>query len=104
MAVKSNTTSNHDIRCRTNVARLNVSSLSPRCLQTRIRPSRCCKQKQDSSANTMSFHSIVHIRCSSYHWQLKRLWFPVKGKRSKFRTFHFAANGVKWYERTPNDA
>ncbi|GFW95056.1 hypothetical protein TNCV_1496951 [Trichonephila clavipes] len=58
------------------------SNLSLWRLQTRIRPSRCCKQKRDSSVNRISFHSVVHDHRSSHHWWSKRLWFSVKGKRS----------------------
>ncbi|GFX31184.1 hypothetical protein TNCV_2026851 [Trichonephila clavipes] len=61
---------------------LKFRSLSPRCLQTQIQPSCCCRQKRNSSLNTMLFHSVVHIRRSSHHWMRKPLWFPVKGNRS----------------------
>ncbi|GFY03392.1 hypothetical protein TNCV_1173501 [Trichonephila clavipes] len=61
------------------------SSLSPRCHQTRIRPSGCCRQKRDSAFNTMSFHSVVYVYRSSLLWWGKCLWFPDKGKRSNGR-------------------
>ncbi|GFU91042.1 hypothetical protein TNCV_4923731 [Trichonephila clavipes] len=54
-----------------------VQRLSPRCLQTRIRPSWCCRQMQNSSVKTTSFHSAAHILLSSHHWWRRRLWFYV---------------------------
>lgn len=57
-------------------------SLSLQWLPTRIRLSWCCRQKWDSSVNTMSFHSVVHVCCSSHYWWFKLLWFPVNGKWS----------------------
>ncbi|GFV18915.1 hypothetical protein TNCV_4758001 [Trichonephila clavipes] len=59
--------------------------LSPRCFQTRIRPSWCCKQMRDSSLKTTSFHSAAHILLSSLHWWRRRLWFYVKGRPSNGR-------------------
>ncbi|GFW43111.1 hypothetical protein TNCV_1475061 [Trichonephila clavipes] len=47
----------------------------------------------------MSFHSVVHVRHSTHHWQRKRLWFPVKGKRSN----RLRCNSVEWYMRTLNN-
>ncbi|GFT43084.1 hypothetical protein TNCV_5119501 [Trichonephila clavipes] len=42
-------------------------------------------QKLDSSVNTISFHSVVHVRRSSHHRRRKSLCFPVKGKQSNER-------------------
>ncbi|GFY01179.1 hypothetical protein TNCV_5076461 [Trichonephila clavipes] len=61
------------------------SILSPRCLQTRNRPSWCCRQMRDSSVKATSFYSAAHILLSSHHWWLRRLWFCVKGRPSNGR-------------------
>ncbi|GFV89541.1 hypothetical protein TNCV_5016591 [Trichonephila clavipes] len=60
-------------------------TLSPWCLQTRIRPSWCCRQMGVSSVKTTSFHSAAHILLSSHHWWRRRLWFCVKGRPSNGR-------------------
>ncbi|GFV29109.1 hypothetical protein TNCV_4601411 [Trichonephila clavipes] len=39
----------------------------------------------DSSVNTTSFHSAVHILLSSHHGWWRRLWFSVKGSPSNGR-------------------
>ncbi|GFW28464.1 hypothetical protein TNCV_4641291 [Trichonephila clavipes] len=83
-AVKSNTTPNQ-IKGAEPVWRYvmqQFSSLSTRFLQTRIRYLRCCRQKRNSSVNTMPFHSVARVRRSSHHWRRKPLWYPVKDKRS----------------------
>ncbi|GFV11687.1 hypothetical protein TNCV_976761 [Trichonephila clavipes] len=56
------------------------SILCPRCLQSRIRPSWCCRQMSDSSVITTSFHSAAQILLSSHHWRWRHLWFCVKGR------------------------
>ncbi|GFX96416.1 hypothetical protein TNCV_2055331 [Trichonephila clavipes] len=56
-----------------------------KCLQTRIRPSWCCRQMRDSSVKTTSFHSATHILLSSHHWRWRRLWFCDKGRPSNER-------------------
>ncbi|GFW71831.1 hypothetical protein TNCV_4658791 [Trichonephila clavipes] len=61
------------------------SALSLRCLQTRIRPSWCCRQMRDSSAKKTSFHSAARILHSSYHLRRKRLWFCVRVRPSNGR-------------------
>ncbi|GFY29293.1 hypothetical protein TNCV_4724211 [Trichonephila clavipes] len=61
------------------------SILSPRCLQTRIRPSWCSRQMRDSSVKTTSFHSATHILLSLHHWRRRHLWFCVKGRPSNGR-------------------
>ncbi|GFY33015.1 hypothetical protein TNCV_2229661 [Trichonephila clavipes] len=43
------------------------------------------QQKRDSSVNTISFLSVVPVSRSSHHWWCKRLWLPVKDKRSNGR-------------------
>ncbi|GFV51617.1 hypothetical protein TNCV_3210631 [Trichonephila clavipes] len=58
------------------------SILSPRCIQTRIRPSWCCRQMCDSSVKTASFHSAIRILLPSHHWRQRHLWFCVKGRPS----------------------
>ncbi|GFV68346.1 hypothetical protein TNCV_575981 [Trichonephila clavipes] len=58
---------------------------SPRCLQTRIRPSWCGKQMRDSSVKTTSFRYATHIHFSSHHWRRRRLWFCVMGRPSNGR-------------------
>ncbi|GFU72136.1 hypothetical protein TNCV_3049961 [Trichonephila clavipes] len=42
-------------------------------------------EKEFASVNRMPFHSVVHVFRLSNHWLRKRLWFPVKGKRSNGR-------------------
>ncbi|GFT69085.1 hypothetical protein TNCV_3904791 [Trichonephila clavipes] len=42
-------------------------------------------QTEIGFVNTMSLHSVLHLRRSSQHWRRKRLWLPVKGKRSNGR-------------------
>ncbi|GFU23097.1 hypothetical protein TNCV_3515431 [Trichonephila clavipes] len=54
--------------------------LSPRCLQTQIRPSWCCRQMRESSLKTTSFHSATHIILLSHHWWRRRLWFDIKDR------------------------
>ncbi|GFV92753.1 hypothetical protein TNCV_1376031 [Trichonephila clavipes] len=61
------------------------SILSPRCLQTRIRPSWCCRQMRDSSVKTTSFHSAAHILLSLQQWRRRHLWFCAKGRPSNGR-------------------
>ncbi|GFX36105.1 hypothetical protein TNCV_4216271 [Trichonephila clavipes] len=54
----------------------------------------------------MSFHFDVHVRHSSHYCRRKRLWFPVKSKRSNghLANIHFAANSVELYKWIPNGA
>ncbi|GFX59981.1 hypothetical protein TNCV_4984921 [Trichonephila clavipes] len=61
-------------------------SASPlHALQTRIRPSWGCRKMRKSSVKTTSFHSATHVLLSSHHRRRRRLWFCVKGRRSKGR-------------------
>ncbi|GFV41167.1 hypothetical protein TNCV_1102301 [Trichonephila clavipes] len=79
--------------------------LSSRCLQTRIQPSCCCRQKRDLSVNTMPFHSVVHVQRSSHHCRRKHLGqSTVNEAMDALRMFLSTANGVEWCDRIPNDA
>ncbi|GFV79700.1 retrovirus-related Pol polyprotein from transposon opus [Trichonephila clavipes] len=62
-----------------------LSILSPRCLQTQIRPLWSCRHMRDFSINTKSFHSATLILLSSNYWWQRRLWFCVKGRPSNRR-------------------
>ncbi|GFW37901.1 hypothetical protein TNCV_4631031 [Trichonephila clavipes] len=67
------------------VTESHFSILAPRCLQTRIRPSWCCRQMRDSPVKTTSFHSAAYILLSSHYWRRRRQWFCVKGRPSNGR-------------------
>ncbi|GFV56642.1 uncharacterized protein TNCV_951541 [Trichonephila clavipes] len=82
------------------------SILSPRCLQTRIRSSWCCRQMRDSSVKTTSFHSAT---TSFFHRTIGG--GDVFGSESRVDqtmdvlwTDRSAVNGVEWYAQTMNDA
>ncbi|GFW45807.1 protein AF-10 [Trichonephila clavipes] len=77
MAVKSNTALNHETWCRTIVAMHNITVQQPltTMFPNLIQPSGCFRQNWDSFVNTTLFHSVVHVRRSSHHWQCKRLLF-----------------------------
>ncbi|GFT44700.1 hypothetical protein TNCV_2844921 [Trichonephila clavipes] len=80
--------------------------LSPRCLQTRIRPSWYCRQVRDSSVNTTSFHfaptSFFHrtIGSGDVFGSTTRVDQAMDG----LQTDHSVVNRVKWYAQTLNDA
>ncbi|GFX58583.1 hypothetical protein TNCV_417621 [Trichonephila clavipes] len=59
-------------------------------------------KKRDSSVNTMSFHFVVHRTigdANTCNFQSR-----INEEMDALRTFYFAANGFKCYERAPNDA
>ncbi|GFW64935.1 hypothetical protein TNCV_392011 [Trichonephila clavipes] len=64
---------------------ITFSILSPRCLQTQIRSSWCCRQMRDSSVKTTSFYSAAHTHISSHNLRRRRLWFYVKGRQNNGR-------------------
>ncbi|GFW94790.1 hypothetical protein TNCV_4248301 [Trichonephila clavipes] len=84
------------------------SILSPRCLQTRIRPSWCCRQMCDSSVKAISFPSDTHILLSSHHWRRRRLWFCVKGRpsndRLEDRPLYCKRRRMRNFRRSPSKA
>ncbi|GFT54201.1 hypothetical protein TNCV_2467151 [Trichonephila clavipes] len=51
-------------------------------------------------------HSIVHVRRSSHTWVPNACGFQstLNEALDALRTFHSTANGVEWYEWTPNEA
>lgn len=60
-----------------------LNSLSPRYLQTLIRPSWYCRQKRALIIQKiMLCHSYVHLCRSVHHCKSKHLWFFVKGIQS----------------------
>ncbi|GFY11936.1 hypothetical protein TNCV_4974361 [Trichonephila clavipes] len=102
VAVKPNTTANHDTGSRTSGTMHNatVQNSNPTILMLQAETGFVCK------------HNVVLFRCpclpliaplcgcaNSCDFQSR-----VREAMDALRTFHSAPNSVKWYERTPNEA
>ena len=65
-------------RCRMKVG----NKRSTRCRQTRMRWSWCNEQNWESSENSASYHSCIHVCRWTHHWMRSCLWCNVKGSWS----------------------
>ncbi|GFX46361.1 hypothetical protein TNCV_238231 [Trichonephila clavipes] len=106
--MKSNNTPNQDTGCRTSVAMRNATVQQP--LTTVSGNSNPTILMLQAEAGFISKHNIpFRCSCSSFITPLV-VQTPVVSCQGlnkamdALRTFHSAANGVEWYERTPNDA
>ncbi|GFV99274.1 hypothetical protein TNCV_1512461 [Trichonephila clavipes] len=67
-------------RVKTSMAMQNATVQQPlTTVSPNSNPTIVMRHKLDSSIDTMSFHSIVHVRRSLHHWRRNCQWFPVKG-------------------------
>ncbi|GFU64908.1 hypothetical protein TNCV_785591 [Trichonephila clavipes] len=87
VAVKSNTTSNHDTVCRTSVAMHNATVQQP--LAIVFSNSNPIIVTLQTEVGFVSKHDVFPFsgpcRLSLHHWKHKCLWYSVKGKRSNRR-------------------
>ncbi|GFY20125.1 hypothetical protein TNCV_2148181 [Trichonephila clavipes] len=106
---KSSTTLNHDTGCRTSMAMHNATFHQP---LTKVSPnSNPTIVTLQAEEGFVSKHNVVPFRCPRPSFIAPLVVQTIVVSQSRvneavdaLRTFYFAANGIEWYERTPNDA